>query len=205
MKLFHPKLTWDKYRQTAGEKIIYLTFDDGPIPEVTPWVLQTLKKFNAKATFFCIGENIVENPEVFNKVLAEGHQVGNHTYNHLNDRQASFDVYIENIEKASETISEFSSEEQKIKLFRPPFGKITRKSSRHLRSKGYEIIMFDLVAYDWEANVNVEKNLNTIKKKTRPGSIIVLHDSLKAEKNLKRFLPEILEYFGSRGYAFEVL
>ena len=181
----YPKRIW---ALPNNDKKVYLTFDDGPIPEVTPWVLDTLKQYNAKATFFCIGENIKKHPDIFNRILAEGHSVGNHTFNHLNGWQTKTSEYIKNVEKCETCL------DQTTKLFRPPYGKITSKQSKILQQRGYKIIMWSVLSYDYDASVSEEKCLQNVLQNIQPESIVVFHDSLKAEKNLRYVLPKVLRF-----------
>lgn len=174
---------------------VYLTFDDGPIPEVTPWVLDELKKHNAKATFFCIGENVKKHPEIFERILSEGHSVGNHTFNHLKGSKTQTSKYIENTLLAEKLIHS--------KLFRPPYGKITSKQAKILQIKGFKIVMWDVISYDYDSTVSEEKCLQNVLKNIKPGSIVVFHDSLKAEKNLRFLLPKVLEIIKEDGYLVE--
>lgn len=192
---------------------IYLTFDDGPIPEVTPWVLDELKKHGAKATFFCIGDNIQKHPEIYRRILSEGHSVGNHTFNHLKGTKTETSKYIENVEKAERQMMEAgrqvtdnstignrqSTINNQQSLFRPPYGKITSKQAKTLQKKGYKIVMWDVISYDYDATVSEEKCLQNVLKNIKPGSVIVFHDSLKAEKNLRYVLPKVLKYIGENG------
>ena len=154
IKWYYNGYVWDKFKEVKKEKILYLTFDDGPIPEVTPWVLNTLKKFNAHATFFCIGDNIRKHPDVFTQLLKSDNRVGNHTYNHLKGWKTQKEDYIKNTLKAEEIIEKSALEGQKSvifpKLLRPPYGKITRQQAKSLKAKDYEIIMYDVIAYDWD-------------------------------------------------------
>ncbi len=187
----YPERIWAFSRE---EKSIYLTFDDGPIPEVTPWVLDELKKYNAKATFFCIGENVQKHPEIFQRILSEGHSVGNHTFNHLNGWKTATSEYIENVDKAEAQMGNNSKFKiQDSRLFRPPYGKITSKQAKILQRKGFKIVMWDIISYDYDANTSPEKCLQNVLKNIKPGSIVVFHDSLKAEKNLRYVLPKVLE------------
>ncbi|WP_271423597.1 polysaccharide deacetylase family protein [Aequorivita sinensis] len=186
---------------------VYLTFDDGPIPEVTPWVLNELKKHQAKATFFCIGNNIQKHPEVLKSVISEDHTVGNHTYNHLNGWKTKTSNYIENTEKASKqilnTIKQISGMDQKSfgsKLFRPPYGRITSKQAKIIQKKGYKIVMWDIISFDYDASISKEKCLQNVLKNIKPGSVVVFHDSLKAEKNLRYTLPKVLRYISEKGW-----
>ncbi|MFT7071252.1 MAG: peptidoglycan/xylan/chitin deacetylase (PgdA/CDA1 family) [Patiriisocius sp.] len=190
------------------ENKVYLTFDDGPIPEVTPWVLSHLKRYKAKATFFCIGENIKKYPEIYSQILKEGHAVGNHTYNHLNGWKTSTQVYIENIEKCNAVFSPNSHQDENLKeqstisnqqskinnIFRPPYGKMTSKQARIVLEKGYKIVMWSILSKDYKTTISKEKCLLNVLNNLKPGSIVVFHDSLKAAENLKFVLPKILEY-----------
>jgi len=196
----YPERIWAFSRE---EKSIYLTFDDGPIPEVTPWVLDELKKYNAKATFFCIGENVQKHPEIFQRILSEGHSVGNHTFNHLNGWKTATSEYIENVDKAEAQMGNNSKFKiQDSRLFRPPYGKITSKQAKILQRKGFKIVMWDIISYDYDANTSPEKCLQNVLKNIKPGSVIVFHDSLKAEKNLRFVLPKVLGFIGKKnGFA----
>jgi peptidoglycan/xylan/chitin deacetylase (PgdA/CDA1 family) len=180
---------------------IYLTFDDGPTPEITEWTLNQLKIHQAKATFFCIGNNIKKNPEVFKKVLKEGHSIGNHTFNHLNGWKTSNDNYFQNVALCEAEIRKHITEY--CHLFRPPYGKIKLSQSQILRKKGYKIIMWDVISYDFDTTLSKEKCLENVIKNARSGSIIVFHDSVKAFPNLKYILPKTLEFFSKKGYVFE--
>ncbi len=191
------------------EKSIYLTFDDGPIPEVTPWILDELKKYNAKATFFCIGENIQKHPEIFRRILAEGHSVGNHTFNHLNGWKTETSEYIDNVLKCENIINaEFINRQSAIgnrKLFRPPYGRITSKQAKILHKKDFKIIMWDVLSYDFYASVSEEKCLQNVLENMKAGSIVVFHDSLKAEKNLRYVLPKVLWFIEEKSLVSKYL
>jgi peptidoglycan-N-acetylglucosamine deacetylase len=190
------------------EKKIYLTFDDGPTPEITEWVLDELKKHNAKATFFCIGHNIEKHPEIFKRVIENGHSIGNHTFNHLNGWKTSISEYIENFELCETSISNLKSSEilnLKSKIFRPPYGKIKTSQSKTLRQLGYKIIMWDVLSADFDSTITPEKCLENVLKNTTTGSIIVFHDSVKAFPNLEYTLPKALEYWVEKGFVFEKL
>ncbi len=199
-KLF-PNYVWDFFSASeySSEKILYLTFDDGPVPEATEFVLDELKKYNAKATFFCIGENVEKHSNIFNKVINDGHAIGNHTQHHLEGWKTANDNYIQNTLEAESHIKEHNAS----KLFRPPYGRIKRKQGKKLRELGYKIIMWDVVAKDWLQTVSQNKCLSNIMDNTRNGSIIVMHDSLKALDNVKYALPKVLDYFSNKGYRFE--
>ena len=184
------------------KKEVFLTFDDGPIPEVTPWVLDILKEHQAKATFFCIGDNISKHPEVFNKIISEGHSFGNHTYNHLNGWMTGVDDYVSNCSKFEEILHSVQNDKSTItnqqstinNLFRPPFGKITSKQSSILQEKGYKIIMWDILSADFDQTISKERCLENVLKNIQVGSIVVFHDSLKAEEKLRYVLPKVLDY-----------
>ncbi len=195
-KLF-PNLIWDIPNK---EKKIYLTFDDGPTPEITQWVLAELEKHHAKATFFCIGKNIAAHPEIFNTIIEKGHSIGNHTYNHLNGWKTKTEHYIENSLLCENNISNLQS-----KLFRPPYGKITAAQAKELRQLGYKIIMWDVLSADFDQTISPEKCLENVLKNTQNGSIIVFHDSVKAYKNLEYVLPRALDYLTKNNYSFEKL
>ncbi|UKJ08622.1 polysaccharide deacetylase family protein [Solitalea lacus] len=193
IKKLYPSLTWNLNR---AEKTLYITFDDGPIPEVTPFVLEELKKYNAKATFFCIGDNIRKHPEVFNQVVEGGHSIGNHTYNHLNGWQTPTAEYVKNIEKCNSLIN--------AQLFRPPYGKI-RPTQIHNLKKNYKIIMWDVLSGDFDINLSPQSCYENVIKHAENGSIIVFHDSLKAAPRLRYVLPKALEHWSSKGFNFKAL
>lgn len=196
LKWLYPTLTWHKTRK---EKCVYLTFDDGPIPLVTPYVLNTLKKFNCKATFFCIGENIHKHPSIFADVQAEGHIVANHTYNHLKGWKSSNEAYLNNIKQCVELTGS--------RLFRPPYGRI-KKSQISLIRKQFpetEIIMWDVLSADFDETISVEQCIKNVLKNTKNGSIIVFHDSQKAFGRLEHALPSILESLLNQGFEFKTL
>ncbi|HQV98993.1 MAG TPA: polysaccharide deacetylase family protein [Bacteroidia bacterium] len=175
------------------KKEVFLTFDDGPIPEVTPWVLETLKQYDAKATFFCVGDNVKKHPDIYRMIVDQGHKVGNHTMNHLNGWTNFNKTYFENIEKCNALIHS--------NLFRPPYGKIKPSQISHLKND-YRIIMWDVLTKDYDASVTGEYCFEKVKKNCKPGSIIVFHDSIKAEKRLRKALPKSLEYLKQEGYTF---
>ena len=178
------------------EKQVFLTFDDGPVPEVTPWVLDVLHKYNIKATFFCVGDNIRKHPDVYQEILNRGHLTGNHTFNHLQGWKTRTKNYIENVNKAESYI--------KTSLFRPPHGHIRFFQLKFLMSR-YNVIMWDVVTRDYSKKVSKEQVVENVKKYTRNGSIIVFHDSLKAEKNLHYALPQSIEYLLNEGYSFKLI
>ena len=183
---------------------VYLTFDDGPTPEVTQWVLDELKKYNAKASFFCIGNNIQKHPELFKKVIEEGHAIGNHTFDHLNGWKTETEKYLENTKLCEDTIQDNNSG-LKSKLFRPPYGKIKLSQSRKLRQLGYKIIMWDVLSADFDTSITGEQCVRNVIKNTSAGSIIVFHDSAKAMERLTYALPIVLKHFQQMGYSMEVI
>ena len=187
---------------TSKEKNIYLTFDDGPTPNITEWVLQELKKYNAKATFFCIGKNIENHPHIFNQIIEEGHSVGNHTHNHLNGFKCNTVSYIENVVLAEKEIERNVPNNKISKLFRPPYGKLKFSEANKLRKKGYKIIMWDVLSADFDTEISEEKCLQNVLKNTVNGSIIVFHDSIKASKKLQYVLPKVLEFYNAKGINF---
>ncbi|MFE3869423.1 polysaccharide deacetylase family protein [Flavobacterium sp. LS2P90] len=188
-----------------NESKIFLTFDDGPIPEITEWVLEELKKHNAKATFFCIGNNIEKHPEIFKKVIGEGHAIGNHTFNHLNGWKTTTETYLANFERCKETIQQFAISNVNSKIFRPPYGKIKRAQAKAIRQSGYKIIMWDVLSVDFDSNLSREKCLQNVLSNIESGSIIVFHDSIKAFKNLEYVLPKILAYLKENNFVCEVI
>lgn len=186
-----------------SNNIVYLTFDDGPITEVTEWVLDILKKEEIKATFFCIGDNIRKNPTIYQRILNEGHQTGNHTFNHLNGWKTKTIEYIENF-KLCETEQLKLNAEHSL-LFRPPYGKMTLCQSKKIQELGYKIVMWDVLSFDFKPTITAEKCKENVLNNTSAGSIIVFHDSLKAEKTLKKVLPEVIQGLKNRGFQFDVL
>ncbi|MEC4003242.1 polysaccharide deacetylase family protein [Flavobacterium sp. SUN052] len=183
------------------ENKVYLTFDDGPTPEITEWTLNQLKNYNAKATFFCIGDNIRKYPEIFQKVISEEHSIGNHTYNHLNDWKTENVKYIENTNLCNSEILKFEICNLKSKLFRPPYGKIKPAQSKILRKMGFKIIMWHIISYDFDASITREECLENVLKNIKSGSIIVFHDSKKAFQNLEFALPRTLEFLKEKGFV----
>lgn len=178
------------------EKELFLTFDDGPNADVTPWVIETLAKYNAKATFFCIGENVMNNQDIYGRVIDEGHSVGNHSFSHLKGWITSNKDYIDDVKKASEFIDS--------DLFRPPYGKIKPSQSFELK-KDYYIIMWDVLTRDYDEDVNPEKCLQYVINHSEGGSIILFHDTLKAIKNLRFVLPRVLEHYSENGFTFKAI
>jgi peptidoglycan/xylan/chitin deacetylase (PgdA/CDA1 family) len=191
LRKIYPKAIW---RIPTKEKKIYLTFDDGPIPVVTPWILDLLKKSEIKATFFCVGENVVKNANIYQRILDEKHALGNHTYNHLNGWNSHSKTYIKNVKKCDEVMHS--------KLFRPPYGRAKKSQIEHL-SNQYSIIMWDVLSGDYDKNTSPEKCLKNVIKGVRNGSIIVFHDNIKAQKNVEYALPKFIDWAKENGFVFE--
>lgn len=195
VKKVFPDYVWSL---PEGEKDVYLTFDDGPHPVITPWVLDELKKYDARATFFCIGRNVQAQGEVYERILREGHSTGNHTHNHLNGWKTDAKEYIDDVAQAAKVI--------RSDLFRPPYGKIRAQQAKLVASamqvKQSKIIMWDVLSADFDKSYSPQQCLDNVMKNVRPGSVVVFHDSEKAEKNLKYILPSILSELGSSGYRF---
>jgi peptidoglycan-N-acetylglucosamine deacetylase len=193
----YPSLTW---RMPPEEKNIYLTFDDGPVHGPTEFALDALKEYSAKATFFCIGDNVHKHPKVFSKIIQGGHAVGNHTFNHLNGWKTASSIYLQNVKKCDDILNSHTTS---TKLFRPPYGRITRNQIKLL--EGYTIVMWDVLSVDYARSLSAERCLRNTIAATRDGSIVVFHDSYKAEKNMTHALPRYLEHFTSKGYSFKTL
>ena len=185
------------WQMPANSNTIYLTFDDGPHPSITAFVLEELKKYNAQATFFCIGNNVAKYRETYERILQEGHSVGNHTYNHLNGWKTATGVYLENINAAKKIINS--------NLFRPPYGKTTYAQLSALRKEDtqFKIIMWSVLSADFDTKISPRQCYDNVTKNTKPGSIIVFHDSEKAYERMSYALPLVLKYFSEKGYRFE--
>ena len=175
---------------------MYLTFDDGPIPEVTPWVLQQLKAFDAQATFFCVGENVKKNPEIFQEIIQQKHRIGHHTFNHINGWKTKNKNYFHNVEMGNEMVQS--------NLFRPPYGKLKRAQIQYLKQK-YKLIMWDVLTYDFDKKTSPQKCLQNVVHNVQSGSIIVFHDSVKAKENLFYTLPRTLGFLKDKGFSFAAL
>ncbi len=197
LRAIYPNCTW---KIPSKEKVIYLSFDDGPHPEATPFVLSELAKYNAKATFFCIGNNVLKHSNIYESILQEGHRVGNHTYDHLNGWKTETAAYLENIKDAATLIDS--------SLFRPPYGRITKRQIRALKqgiSLPKKIIMWDVLSGDFDIKIDGEKCARNVIENTVFGSIIVFHDSQKAWDRLSIALPIVLQYFSNLGYRMEAI
>lgn len=201
-----PSCTW---RKVGQEKVIYLTFDDGPHPEITAWVIDELKKHQIKATFFCVGDNLKKHPETAKQLLTEGHQIGNHTMHHIKGWKHKNIDYLKDIEDCDTEIrkihEQMNDEKAQPRLFRPPYGQIKPSQIKLLREKGYEIIQWSDLSCDYDKHLNCEKSLSALVKNAKPGSIVVFHDSEKAENQLKQILPSYLEAMLAEGFTFETL
>ncbi len=194
LKKLYPTCLWDI---ETKDKIVYITFDDGPDPNVTTFVLELLKQYNAKATFFCIGKNVAHHASVYEKIIEEGHAVGNHTYDHLNGWKTSDERYLQNILEAKEIINS--------NLFRPPYGRITKFQLQQLSANAYKLkaVMWSVLSGDFDVALPAEQCFLNVARNSKPGSIIVFHDSEKAFDKLKIVLPKVLDYFGAKGFRFE--
>ena len=179
-------------------KAVYLTFDDGPIPEVTPKVLAILAQYKVKATFFMVGENVDKHPEVYEQVVKAGHRIGNHTYNHIKGWHCTTATYLGNVEQCQERIGDTN-------LFRPPYGKATWLQRRMLHLMGYKLIYWDILTRDYDSAVTPEEMLANIQRNTRPGSIINFHDSLKSNERMLTVLPQAIEWLQAQGYTLKAL
>lgn len=193
VKTLLPQYTW---HIPTSEKVLYLTFDDGPIPEATPWVLDLLLEYHAKATFFCVGDNVRKHPEIFQRILSEGHAVGNHTYNHLNGWKTQTFDYLKNVQRCGQIVAS--------PLFRPPYGALRPSQTRTLKSR-YRIVMWDVLSGDYDPEITPEQCLDNVMGNIRPGSIILFHDSLKAEERMRYALPRVLEQLSREGWDFKAL
>lgn len=202
LEFFFSKYTW---RFNSDKKELFLTFDDGPTPKITTFVLDQLKRHKAKATFFCIGKNIQKNPALFQRILEEKHAIGNHTQQHLNGWKNNTEAYINDFLRCEHTISTLVEKPQETRLFRPPYGKIKKSQATKILKKKYTIIMWDVLSADFDTSTSKEKCLENVLKNTKNGSIIVFHDSVKASEKVQYALPKVLEYFSKKGYLFKAI
>lgn len=189
VKTIFSELVWNI---PTDEKEVFITFDDGPIPDITPWVLDLLGEYQFKATFFCVGDNVRKYPEIFDRILEEGHCVGNHTYNHLNGWSTSHEEFMQNIEKCDNAF--YSN------IFRPPYGKLKPSQSSALKNNK-TIVMWDILSGDFDPNISKEKCLKNVIDNYKYGSVIVFHDNVKAEVNLKYVLPLFLDHLYENGFV----
>lgn len=193
IKALYSQLTW-KIPNNSNK--VYLTFDDGPTPEVTDWTLELLKENQIKATFFCLGENVEKHPQIYQRIIDNGHAIGNHSYSHPSGWKTNNNDYFEDIEKAKHLINST--------LFRPPYGRITKSQAKYLNEK-YKIVMWGVISGDYDVKTSPEKCLDNVISNTESGSIIVFHDSEKASLNLKYTLPKTIEKLLEKGFVFEKL
>jgi peptidoglycan-N-acetylglucosamine deacetylase len=193
LKKIYPGLTWNI---PGGERTLYLTFDDGPTPDITDKVLGMLATCEARATFFCIGRNAERNPDILRRIINAGHAVGNHTYSHLKGWYTPNREYYEDIELASRFVPSH--------LYRPAYGMITPAQIRYLKQR-FHIVLWDVMSYDFDHSVSNERCLSNVIRHAAPGSVVVFHDSVKASGNLLYALPRVLEYFGEKGFTFEAI
>jgi peptidoglycan/xylan/chitin deacetylase (PgdA/CDA1 family) len=189
-----PGLVWKM--NTPDERVVYLTFDDGPIPEVTPWVLDLLEKYNAKATFFCVGDNVIKHPDIYDLVRKGGHAVGNHTHNHFNGWSTENVTYFRNVRKCAQLVDS--------QLFRPPYGKLKPKQIEFLQ-RHYDIIMWDVLSGDFDEDLSIEDCYTNVVSNVGPGSIVVFHDSIKSFDRLEFVLPRVLDWLTAEGYVLRSL
>jgi peptidoglycan-N-acetylglucosamine deacetylase len=203
MRALYPNFLW---RVKTNEKVIYLTFDDGPIPDVTEFVLGELSKYQAKATFFCIGGNIEKHSTIFQQIVNQGHTVGNHTFNHLKGWYTEDEEYLDNFIKCEKILYQPNIEYRtsNIKYFRPPYGRIKRNQAREIM-KTHEIVMWDVLAGDYDQSISKETVLKKTLQYSEAGSIVLFHDSIKASRNMEYALPRFLEHFSEKGFKFEKL
>ncbi len=191
VQALRPAYLW---RVPTEEKVLHLTFDDGPIPEVTPWVLELLGQYQAKATFFCVGDNVRRHPDIFEQLIAEGHAIGNHTFHHLNGWHTEDLPYFRDVRQCAELV--------RSELFRPPYGRLMPRQRVFLERR-YQIVMWDVLSGDFDASLSPEDCLRNVLHNVEPGSIVVFHDSLKAEPRLRFVLPRVLKHFHDEGWRFE--
>lgn len=191
LKWIYPSFIW---QMPADNKMLYLTFDDGPHPRITPLVLDLLRKYQAKATFFCIGDRVDRFPEIFSRIKAEGHTIGNHTQHHINGWKTDTATYINEVEKANQAIGSF--------LFRPPYGRIKREQARLLLENGYKIVMWTVLSADYDCRLSKEVCANRVKANIANGMIYLFHDSEKAEVRMVYALEKLLETATSKGFVF---
>jgi peptidoglycan-N-acetylglucosamine deacetylase len=203
MRAMYPDFLW---RVKTDEKVIYLTFDDGPIPDVTEFVLDELNKYQAKATFFCIGGNLEKHPDIFQLIINQGHTIGNHTFNHLKGWYTKDEEYLNNFRKCEKIIAEKLNPNPRflIPQFRPPYGRIKRSQAKEIL-KTHEVVMWDVLTGDYDQNISKETVLKKSLQHTEAGSIVLFHDSIKADRNMSYTLPRFLEHFSEKGFRFEKL
>lgn len=192
LKRLYPGRVWN---MDGAERSIYLSFDDGPDPAITPFVLDELAKYGAKASFFCIGKNVVQHPELFNRILAEGHAVGNHSFDHLDGWKTNDAVYVDNVLKAKQCINS--------SLFRPPYGKLNHSQQKQLAKEGFKTIMWSVLSGDFDESISPEQCCSNVINNAASGAVVVFHDSKKASERMRYSLPLVLKHFTEKGYRFD--
>lgn len=197
LKHVYPDAIWDFFSVSTQSPTIYLTFDDGPNPGTTEWILNLLNKYNAKATFFCLGENVINHPILYQKLINNGHTLGNHGFSHLNGVHTASSTYLADVEKAGKVINS--------DLFRPPYGKLKPSQFKKIKNKGLTTVFWSYITYDFDASLDTEKRLNKALKHVVDGSIVVFHDSDKAFPQLKKELPKLLEHWVNKNYEFKAI
>lgn len=193
VRKIYPQALWHLPRT---DKTIYLTFDDGPVPGLTEWVLDELNRFDAKATFFCVGDNILRHRATYNRILEEGHLAANHTMHHVRGTGTTLYSYMKEVQECSALVGN--------KIFRPPYGQMRRSQYHALRRSGYQVVLWDVISYDYE-NISAGLCTKNVLQRCKPGSIVLFHDNVKAERNLRAALPQLLETFSMKGYRFKCL
>lgn len=212
MKILYQIPTWIQnlyagftWRRDSVNKTIYLTFDDGPIPEVTPAVLEMLRRYGVKATFFVVGDNAQHHPELMQDILADGHRLGNHTFHHLKGHKTHTEAYLRDVQDCQQMIDSQSDGTSTKKLFRPPHGRLKSAQKQALLDLGYEIIMWDVLTHDYNPHYSPEKMMRIIRRCTRSGSIITFHDSLRSNQRMLKTLPLAIEYWQQEGFHLALL
>ena len=207
MQHLYRGVTWrrDASLLHDGKPVVYLTFDDGAIPEATPAILDILKQYGIRATFFVVGDNIIKFPHVYARVVSEGHRVGNHTFHHIRGSKFTTAEYLADIDACEQVIAEGREPRVERRLFRPPYGKMTFRQKRAVIKRGYEIILWDVLTHDYNRSYSPDKMLSIIQHYTRPGSIINFHDSVKSADRTIAVLPRVIEWLQAQGYAIQTL
>ena len=207
MRSLYVGATWRRDNAISKQPSVYLTFDDGPIPEMTPRILDILREKGVKATFFVVGDNVRKYPHLLEQILAEGHRVGNHTFHHLKGLKTPLDDYMQDVAACHELLSEKGAvnADNRLPLFRPPYGRITQAQYKALLKSGYEVVVWDVLTHDYNARFSSEKLLTIVQRYTRNGSIVVFHDSLKSGERMLRTLPQAIDWWQSQGYILQTL
>jgi len=204
LRLLYVRATWRREGAVCGTPAVYLTFDDGPVPEITPKILDILRKKQVVATFFVVGDNVRKYPTLLQQIVAEGHHVGNHTFHHLPGMKTSLAEYLHDVSACDELLGHYLGEAPRH-LMRPPYGRIRMSQYRELRNTGYEIVLWDVLTHDYNRKYSSDKLLTIIKKYTRPGSIVVFHDSVKSGERMLAALPKAIDWWQENGYELKTL